>query len=393
MRVLMMTDAYFPRLCGVAGAVHDLRRALTATGIASDLIAPAYPGRSDGSDVIRIASRSLFFERDDRLMSRAPLLALADSLRGRVDLIHVHTPYVAHTAGVELAESLDVPVIESYHDCYQGGLFTQLPPVTRTAMRSFSRTIARCQCDQVDAVVVPHEGVREALHRYGVRSPIAVIPDPFDLDTPGSGNGEAFRSRHGIGPRRPILLAAGRCTAEKQLDFLVDVAVRIGASCPETLLVIAGDGAELGRLRRRAAREGIADRVLLPGVLDRRHALPDCLAAADLLVDASRGPGHGLAIKEAMAAGLPVVTTHAPGFGETTEVPGLVRAAPTLSSYTAVVLDLLERPRRMAALGDEAREFVRGWSGASSLRRLAALYQLVIDGDAEAIPRVCGRAA
>ena len=101
--------------------------------------------------------------------------------------------------------------------------------------------------------------------------------------------------------------SSGGCTKKKGLDLLIPAFARVLAARPDLHLIVAGpdDGvaAELGRW---VAREGIAGRVSAIGMLageDKKMAL----AAAELFVLPSYSENFGIAVLEAMAAGLPVL--------------------------------------------------------------------------------------
>ncbi len=92
--------------------------------------------------------------------------------------------------------------------------------------------------------------------------------------------------------------------------------------------MIAGEGPATPSLQRQALRDGLAGSVrFIVGYLERRRRLPDCYAAADVFVFASRTETQGLVLLEAMAAGLPVVALAAMG---TTDIlaPSAAPASP-----------------------------------------------------------------
>src|SRR5688572_7857347 len=114
MRVLMISDVYFPRINGVSTSIQTFRRGLHRAGHEIVLIAPEYPLAAEGEhdEVIRIPSRYLPRDPEDRVMKRGAIRALLPKLRTRdFDLVHIQTPFIAHYVGVELARELRVPVI------------------------------------------------------------------------------------------------------------------------------------------------------------------------------------------------------------------------------------------------------------------------------------------
>ena len=73
LRVLMLTDVYFPRINGVSTSIETFRRDLAEQGIEVALVAPDYPERHDAHDTHRVPSWRLPFDPEDRLMSWSEL--------------------------------------------------------------------------------------------------------------------------------------------------------------------------------------------------------------------------------------------------------------------------------------------------------------------------------
>jgi len=107
---------------------------------------------------------------------------------------------------------------------------------------------------------------------------------------------------------RPYILAAGRLSAEKDHQTLVEAFSSVAASVEHDLL-IAGDGAEEERIRESIAALGLQDRIHLLGY---QKDLQRWLRWADLFVHTSRWEGFGIVLIEAMRQGVAVVATDAP---------------------------------------------------------------------------------
>ena len=114
MRILMISDVYFPRINGVSTSIQTFRRGLHAAGHETVLIAPQYPAGDAGqarSRIIRVPSRYLPRDPEDRIMKAGALRALRPELkRSGFDLVHIQTPFLAHYHGVSIASELGVPV-------------------------------------------------------------------------------------------------------------------------------------------------------------------------------------------------------------------------------------------------------------------------------------------
>ena len=109
---------------------HDLNRILAAAGVETVLVAPEYAARAsaDAAGVIRVASGSVPRDPEDRRMHWGALQQTLQGLNNReFDLVHVHTPFLAHYAGVRYARARGIPVVETYHTFFEEYLHHYLP--------------------------------------------------------------------------------------------------------------------------------------------------------------------------------------------------------------------------------------------------------------------------
>jgi glycosyltransferase involved in cell wall biosynthesis len=381
MRVLMVSDVFFPRVNGVSTSIQTFRHDLEAMGCESWLVAPEYPSAwPDDERVLRQPSRYLAFDPEDRMMKRGATLAACLKLAGRVDVLHVQTPFVAHWLGVAAARRLGVPAIETYHTFFEEYLHHYLPLLPAGAARRVARTFSRLQCNAVDAVVAPSRQLADVLGRYGVTRPIHTIPTGLDLDELAGGDGARFRARHGIAAARPVMLLVGRVAHEKNIPFLLQVLAAVRPDVPDVLFVIAGEGPALPGLRRAAAAAGLDANVQFVGYLDRRGALLDCYRAADVFVFASRTETQGLVLLESLALGTPVVSTAVLGTKEVLEnAAGAIVVREDVAEFAAAVVRVLTEPGLRAQLASAGRAFVeRRWSSREMARRLLTLYDDVV---------------
>jgi Glycosyltransferase Family 4 len=121
MRVLMISDVYFPRVNGVSTPIQTFARELVAAGCAVTLIAPDYGHAAAAPfEVIRIPSLYLPVDPEDRILRVRALRRQRPNLAWRgFDLLHIHTPFVSHYSGLALARRLGIPAVESYHTFFE----------------------------------------------------------------------------------------------------------------------------------------------------------------------------------------------------------------------------------------------------------------------------------
>lgn len=377
MKILMLSDVYFPRVNGVSTSIRTFRRALIAQGHEVCLIAPRYSEDDTvEDDLLRIPARRVIVDPEDRMMRVGAVLALTETLRARrFDLIHVQTPFVAHWLGVRLGRRLGLPVVESYHTFFEEYLFHYLPWLPREWSRAAARRFSRTQCNELDALVVPSQAMLDVLRGYGVAAAAQVIPTGLEPGALRPGDGAAFRRRHGIAADRPLLVHIGRVAHEKNIDFLLHMLAVLRQQLSEVLLVIAGEGPAREHLRRLSSRLGLEQHVLFVGYLDRGHDLPDCYCAGDAFVFASRTETQGLVLLEAMSLGVPVVSTAVMG---TRDIVGQARGAlvaeEDVEHFAGQCARLLGDATLRRRLADEAVDFAGEWSAAAMATALAEFY-------------------
>ena len=120
--------------------------------------------------------------------------------------------------------------------------------------------------------------------------------------------------------------------------------------------------------------------MLFLGYLDRRDALLDCYCAGDAFVFASRTETQGLVLLEAMALGLPVVSTAVMGTRDILEPKlGALVAREDETEFAARVVDLLRDPALRARLSREAHSYAMEWSAPRMAARMLELYAHVVE--------------
>ncbi|MCC7491614.1 MAG: glycosyltransferase family 4 protein [Fimbriimonadaceae bacterium] len=199
---------------------------------------------------------------------------------------------------------------------------------------------------------------------------ITVIPNPV-RPLPGCDRATrlAVRAALGIGEHDPLLLTVAGLRPTKGLPDLLAAATRWPAAARRHV-VIVGSGGLRPQLLAQAAAAGLAERVHLVGATPHPERW---YAAADLYLQPSHVEGFALAAAEAMAAGLPVIATAAPGLrllvrhGQT----GWVVPVGSPRSLAEAVDALLAQPALAARLGRQARTI----APALALQRVALSYR------------------
>lgn len=376
----MISDVYYPRINGVSTSIATFRKALHGLGHQTLLVAPEYPGYSEPEEnIVRVPSLYLPLDPEDRIMRTRPLRQRMQALASqRYDLVHIHTPFVAHRAGTWLARRLGIPAVETYHTFFEEYFHHYLPVLPRSWMRLAARAVPRRLERGLDGLIVPSRAIEQALRRYGLRVPIRIIPTGLDLAEFTAGDKQRFCRTHGLDPDRPTLVYVGRVAHEKNIGFLLEVVNQVRRTVPEVLLVVAGEGPAREALQRRVDQLQLSANVVFIGYLQRGQPLWDCYAAGDAFVFASKTETQGLVLLEALALGVPVISTAELGTSDVLkDCGGAVLAEDNVDDFTAKTLGVLNNRELRLALGARARADAARWSIEPTTSTLVGYYAML----------------
>ena len=385
MKILMISDVYFPRVNGVSTSIRTFAESLRAEGHSVHLIAPQYAAPSpdnqlttDETWITRIEARKIVFDPEDYLMKWSALTTYIETLHpGDYDLVHIHTPFIAHYAGLRIARKLQVPVVETYHTFFEDYMHHYLPWVPRKLAVNIARWVSRKQCQQVNMVVSPSAQMRDVLQQYGVTTAISVIPTGLDASRFAPGDGAAFREKYGIPAQRPLLLFVGRVAFEKNIQFLLEMLSLVIQDHPEVLLVITGEGPAETMLKKLARDRGLQQNVMFLGYLDRNVGLNAAYQAADIFVFASKSETQGLVLLEAMAQATPVVAIAELGTASILrQEQGALIAQDNELHFAEQVQTLLIDHQLRERVGKQGKRYVaQVWSSEAQARKLLECYE------------------
>jgi glycosyltransferase involved in cell wall biosynthesis len=312
------------------GAEQQLRLLLRQLPLDCHVVTLTNPGsvadglRADGVPVTHLGIQG------NRDLTALPRLARLIR-RGRYDLVHTHL-YRACVYGRIAARLAGVPaVVATEHSLGEAELEGR--PLTR-ANRALYLGTERLG----SATVAVSATVAARLRAWGVpASRIHVVPNGIDAARFrfDSADRTATRARLGLPADAFVVGGVGRLVPGKRFDVLV----RAVAALPGARLLLAGHGPERAALRALAARLGAADRVRLLGECDPQRSIPALLFAMDAFVSTSREEAFGLAVVEALAAGLPVLHCACPAVEDLPpgRSPGALRISGRPGELTAAL--------------------------------------------------------
>jgi len=215
---------------------------------------------------------------------------------------------------------------------------------------------------------------------YGYPDP-PLIPNgiPTDEYAPNPDTRAQWRQAHGIEPRATVLTHIGRFAVQKNHALLVEAFAQVRSDAPLYLLLVGGGELE-NAVREQVAALGLQERVRFLGV---RADVADILRASDVFVLSSRWEGNPMSVMEAMAAGLPVVSTAVGGVPELVQegATGLLVPSEDAGALAQAMQALVDDPVRRQAMGAAARQHaVAHFDIRHTVRGYEQLYESLLKG-------------
>jgi len=379
MRVGIFTESYPPLINGVSTSVQTLTAQLESAGHDVFVFTSRYPRYKDERPgVYRYPSVNTLVEPDYVVpVPFSPRITRAIASL-KLDIVHSQSPFFLGLVARRTARALNLPHIATNHTLYtEYAHYLPLPTVgvTRRLLVGWMHRFYN-SCDHV---LAPSELTRRVLvDRYQVETPVSVVPTaipapPYVLARPAD-----TRQEFGLPPDARILLYVGRLAPEKNLDLLLRAFAVIAGKTSDTYLVLAGSGKSRRSLESHAKALGIHRRTRFAGFLSRTKLDP-LYQASDLFLFPSKTETQGLAVGEALAAGLPCVVVNSGGAPEAIRdgVDGfLVEDRP--EAMAARTLELLADPAAHRRMAEEARRGAASRVPEAVGTRIIRLYEELI---------------
>ena len=212
-------------------------------------------------------------------------------------------------------------------------------------------------------------GLKDRALEFLPSVPIEVIPNGVDLD-------RFHPARNGAESDGLRLLTVGRLSVTKRVEMLIDAVEIVHKDGLTLSLMIAGGGALEQKLRNIVSQKGLQDIVEVTGRVDPED-MPQMYRRSDLFVSASMQEGMSNAMLEAMASGLPIITTRCEGVEELVTGNGLVVEQASADAIARAIRQLADDPPLRKQMSEAARKQAERYAWSRIAKEYLALYERV----------------
>jgi len=324
-------------------------------------------------------------------LRRNPGLHDLSALAGLIRTLRAQPPHIVHSHAAKagtlgrLAALLAFPsarrpiLVHTFHGHSLSGYFSRVHNATFLRIERF---LAR----RTDGLIAVSAEVRDELAELGVapREEFVVVPlgfdlSPFLLADPGRADRRrAVRAELGIAEDALVVTLVARLVPIKRVDRFLRVAALL-RDVPGVRFMIVGDGELRDQLRAAPETNSLGERVLWVGF---RRNMPDVYFASDVVVQTSDNEGTPVALIEAQAAGVPVVSTAVGGVrsavldGKT----GRITATDDDEAMARAIHGYLDDPVQAREHGERGRRHVEATFALIALvRTLDGLYRRLLE--------------
>jgi len=289
----------------------------------------------------------------------------------RLDLLHVHYA-IPHASAAYMAkcilqeEGIQTPIITTLHG-------TDITLVGRD--KTYAPVVA-FSINKSDAITAVSENLRDETYKtFRIEKQIEVIHNFVDVQRFHRKPIDAFKKVIAPNGER-VLLHASNFRKIKRVQDVVKIFYEVNKLLPSKLLFV-GDGPERATAEQLCRQLSVCDDVRFVG---KQEQMEDILAIADLFLLTSEYESFGLAALEAMAAGVPVVSTNAGGLGEimVQGVTGFMSNVGDIESMSHQAIEVLQNEERLQQFKRNAADHANKFDISNIIPLYEKLYDEVL---------------
>lgn len=375
-RLLIAADTYFPKKDGVVRFLKETVDRLSANFNVT-LIVPNFEKRKIE---VKKGKTTIIKLPTSRFVNITGYSAVKFSFKSRrlikqsiqeTDYVFVQDLAPIGSWAIKYAQQFKKPLLAYIHQINWEQVPSLLPKIIRPFVRSFIKKFSIRKYNRCDYILVPYETLGQELAAAGIQTKREVISLGIDTETfKPSENKVESKLNLRLNPSHKIIGYVGRISDEKNLDTLLETFNQLQGQYPIYLLIVGGGPKQ--KIRRFENNKNTK----VTGFVSR---VVPYLQAMDIFVMPSLTETTSLATLEAMACGVPVITTKV-GFLQEYVIKnfnGLL--FPKGNSYNLKIQlkKLLENPKLRKILGKNAREIAQTFSWDNTASGITAIIKKI----------------
>lgn len=380
--ICLLNDSFPPEIDGVANAVVNYARVISASGGKVSVVTPQFPGADDRGwnyPVIRYPSLDLRDTLGYTAGNPFNIPTLLGLKQRNICLLHSHCPVMSNTLARSLRETMDIPLILTYHTKFDIDISNaiKLKGLQAGAIKALVDSVGAC-----DELWVVSDGAGKSIRQLGYRGDYIVMPNGVDMPKHRVSDSEILKvtGERDLPGNVPVFLFVGRLMWYKGLKIILDALAALRSQKLDFRMVFIGGGGDEAEVRQYAEELRLGDKVIFTGKISERSVLSAWYCRADLLLFPSTFDTNGLVVREAAACslGTVLVSGSCAAEGVSDGIDGLLidENAASLAVCLARIMNNRDMMRRIGA--NAAENLYYSWD--DSVQNAMKRYEIVVDG-------------
>ena len=399
MNIAFFTDAYYPRINGVAVSVRSYATKLAEMGHSVCIVCCNYDDE-DKKDkkkkksflqddklhpnlkIYRISSINVFVSKEDKSAKLSAWHDVKHTMDAfKPDIVHINSEFMVGYFGLIYSRHRNIASVYTFHTLWEDYVDGYIKFMPVYPAKKIAKEFIKFYLKRANILIAPTVNIANVIKSYGIERDAKILPTgiPQALDVKKLNVRPLFFNQlHTLLPRvqkKHVLLYVGRVVKEKNLDFLFPVLAEVKKTFKDTVLVFVGGGPELDNLKEKAKKTGYARDIVFAGYRSREE-LAYFYSVTDVFVFPSKTETQGLVTLEAMMAGVPVVAIGERGTLDVMKGDnGGFMVKEDVNEFSQRVLELLKDKELYAEKSQEAKKWASQWSLDTLTEKLVTYYE------------------
>jgi glycosyltransferase involved in cell wall biosynthesis len=382
LKIAIFTNNYLPNPYGVSTSVDGFRKALIAQGHRVYIFAPHWKGEQneDEENIFRYPSINLPTKVSFSLVIpySSKIDKIIDELE--IDIIHSQHPYLLGPIAQKWALKKNIPLVFTWHSLYDKyAHYTPFVPDAISAGWAMKNAIGFAEdCNQI---ITPTQSIKNLILKQNLNHQnISVVPSGVDGNLFAEPDGQKIRQKLNIQDDQIVLVSISRLTEEKNVIFLAKVVSEILIREKNAVFIFGGEGDLKEEIQEIFNQFGVADRVFMPGKLERTE-VKDYFEAGDIFVYASTSETQGTIVTESMYLGKSCVAVDSTGVSDVVinNKTGIL-VKENIAEFKSAVFDLIKNKDKRLTMGLAAKkEALENYTIEACSKKLLKVYRKTIE--------------
>lgn len=379
--ICLLNDSFPPIIDGVANAVLNYARIIEKNHGHSLVVTPQMPGTDDSIYDFSIVRYPSIDTR--KLIGYVTGYPFSPEAAHRVEaekaaLLHTHCPVTSCILARQLAESMNLPLVLTWHTKYDIDIANAVKSKTlqEGALQALLRNVNAC-----DEIWTVSSGAGENLRSIGYEGEYIVMPNGVDLphEQVSQELVQQVTEGYDLPSDVPCYLFIGRLMWYKGLRIILDALASLKADGVDFRMVFVGGGGDEAEVKEYTRKLDLGCKVFFTGAISDRTKLRAWYTRADLFLFPSTFDTNGLVVREAAASDTAsvIIENSCASEGVTDNQNGFL-ISENADSLAAKLKELAADPERMKKVGENAgKELYISWEDA--VANAYSRYEIVID--------------